>query len=472
MKFILFKLVFTFSLVSFSSAQEKYFYDLRGYEDSTGTTQLFYRLKITSPNRGSSDILNYDFHVDSSSVLIPSYYYEWTIPGMYTYETIFKYKLLPNQKEKWLALRSREGSFFIQNEKRESLYFPFPIFIKKNDDYDFYAYFDDLTLDNKGDSLFVFFESTENVTIPISANPENWPLFSKHEAYEFGDPYHLMVDYFDSTGVNFHITGVHPNLEKTFYGLDNRNHLYKSTDYISDFQVVDSSALFLNNMAYDQDTSIIYALAVEGTGTDRMIKLARSMDSGDNETWSFIELNPEINRIRGFIADQQESGLLYITDSNSIYQSTNLRDSFEEVLFIEQDISGIYKKPNSPLIYVLTSQELFEYNLETEQLTFLLQVPVSNETTQSIPNSIALKQNYPNPFNPVTNIVFELSETAPTKLTIYDAIGREILLLVDEVRPAGNHTVQFNASNLSSGMYFYRLESGGEIQTKQLTLIK
>ena len=84
----------------------------------------------------------------------------------------------------------------------------------------------------------------------------------------------------------------------------------------------------------------------------------------------------------------------------------------------------------------------------------------------------ALDQNYPNPFNPSTQIRFTLQSSDVTRLTVYDILGREIAVLVDGVMPAGAHTATFDASNLTSGVYIYKLEAGGQVMTKRMTLVK
>ena len=94
--------------------------------------------------------------------------------------------------------------------------------------------------------------------------------------------------------------------------------------------------------------------------------------------------------------------------------------------------------------------------------------PVNNQ----VPNSYNLSQNYPNPFNPVTNIKFSIPTNGNVKLVVFDVLGREVTTLVNEVRNAGNYVVDFDASNLSSGVYFYTLESGNFTQTKKMLLVK
>ena len=84
----------------------------------------------------------------------------------------------------------------------------------------------------------------------------------------------------------------------------------------------------------------------------------------------------------------------------------------------------------------------------------------------------ALLQNYPNPFNPSTVIGYQLSTVSNVTLKIYDVLGREVKILVDERQPAGTHSATFNAASLPSGVYFYRLQAGSFSETKKLLLLK
>ena len=97
----------------------------------------------------------------------------------------------------------------------------------------------------------------------------------------------------------------------------------------------------------------------------------------------------------------------------------------------------------------------------------------SSELDESMVKKFALEQNYPNPFNPTTNISFSLADASPVKLTIYNLLGQEVARLISgKVMNAGTHTVAFNASSLSSGVYLYRLEAGSFVSNKRMTLIK
>jgi photosystem II stability/assembly factor-like uncharacterized protein len=100
-------------------------------------------------------------------------------------------------------------------------------------------------------------------------------------------------------------------------------------------------------------------------------------------------------------------------------------------------------------------------------------VPVGIENPNSqIPNVYALEQNYPNPFNPTTSISFSLPKAGVVELKVYDILGKEVATLVNGFNQAGSHTVNFDASALSSGIYFYTLKSADFTDTKKMVLVK
>jgi hypothetical protein len=88
------------------------------------------------------------------------------------------------------------------------------------------------------------------------------------------------------------------------------------------------------------------------------------------------------------------------------------------------------------------------------------------------PTSIDLSQNYPNPFNPTTKISYTLKNNGLVSLKVYDLLGRQVSVLVNEVQTAGSHQVTFAGSHLTSGVYFYRLENAGTSMTKKMLLLK
>jgi L-ascorbate metabolism protein UlaG (beta-lactamase superfamily) len=92
--------------------------------------------------------------------------------------------------------------------------------------------------------------------------------------------------------------------------------------------------------------------------------------------------------------------------------------------------------------------------------------------TSTIPLKHILKQNYPNPFNPGTQIEFTLATSSFVSLVVFDILGKKVAALISEKMSAGDHSLYWKASNIPSGMYFYRLQAGNNIETKKLVLIK
>jgi len=94
--------------------------------------------------------------------------------------------------------------------------------------------------------------------------------------------------------------------------------------------------------------------------------------------------------------------------------------------------------------------------------------PISTET----PSNYSVSQNYPNPFNPTTKINFALPKSGLVTLKVYDVVGKEVATLVNEVKNVGTYSVDFNASNLSSGIYFYKVSVNGFSEVKKMMLVK
>ncbi len=97
---------------------------------------------------------------------------------------------------------------------------------------------------------------------------------------------------------------------------------------------------------------------------------------------------------------------------------------------------------------------------------------VKNNSTSEVVNSYELEQNYPNPFNPTTQISYQISSDSYVTLKVYDILGNLVKTLVNGYRPKGKYKVNFNGSNLASGVYFYKLNAGNFISTKKMLLLK
>jgi hypothetical protein len=120
------------------------------------------------------------------------------------------------------------------------------------------------------------------------------------------------------------------------------------------------------------------------------------------------------------------------------------------------------------LISTVDFSSLYEFAIGTDT-SHILSV---NNALNPIPDEFSLQQNFPNPFNPSTTINYSLAKAGNVKLTVYNAIGSKVTTIVNEYKPAGNYSVQFNGSNLASGIYLYRLESGNYSTAKKFILMK
>jgi len=115
---------------------------------------------------------------------------------------------------------------------------------------------------------------------------------------------------------------------------------------------------------------------------------------------------------------------------------------------------------------------IYQYRLKQLDFNGSFELSIIIEVNITVPTEFSLKQNYPNPFNPSTTINYSIKKNGLVILIVYDILGKEVAALVNENQEAANYSVNFNASNLPSGIYFYRLKSGGFSSTKKLILLK
>jgi len=105
---------------------------------------------------------------------------------------------------------------------------------------------------------------------------------------------------------------------------------------------------------------------------------------------------------------------------------------------------------------------------------FFLNEPVNSTTeiNDNVPTNFALEQNYPNPFNPSTTINFSLPKEQYVKLAVFNVAGKQVAEMVNRKMKAGSHSLNFNAQNLVSGQYFYKIETSGFSKVKKMLLLK
>ncbi len=232
-------------------------------------------------------------------------------------------------------------------------------------------------------------------------------------------------------------------------------HIYKSTDYGDNWEYI-SPDIPLNAIPYS-----LYAydnLLLCGTANG----VYKTTNYGAN--WGLIQGIPgdiglfglTSNGTRNIFISTYEHGFFASNDYGQTFINRNEGLSFfgftalykyGGFLFLGRTSGVIYRRPLSEVIGI-------------------------NSISTEIPNEFKLFQNYPNPFNSSTSIEYQISKLGPVTIKFYDANGREVETLVNEVKRAGNYMAKFNASLLSSGIYFYRMTAGDFVQTKKMVLIK
>lgn len=200
---------------------------------------------------------------------------------------------------------------------------------------------------------------------------------------------------------------------------------------------------------------IYFYIGVDSMGTEGIVKF--NPDAAIEIPSSFfIRLD---NRLRGisFGDGYLWVGTRYVTkyepNSGTQVNFLNLQGSAAELYF-----DGKF------WTYDESDNTLNVYNLST--------VGVEDNAVDNVPTIFSLSQNYPNPFNPSTTILYSLPNSSYVKLSVYNSIGEEVRVLVDEERNAGNYNIHFDAADLTSGVYFYRLQTNSYMETKKFILVR
>jgi photosystem II stability/assembly factor-like uncharacterized protein len=187
------------------------------------------------------------------------------------------------------------------------------------------------------------------------------------------------------------------------------------------------------------------------------------MDSLDAALFGVIFINKNIGFAVGITphpvqATQTFSGLILNTTNGGINWSSQIIDtiqSLNSVYFIDVN-NGWVVGDKGAILHTTNGGVTF----------------IEEEKTNAVPNEFLLSQNFPNPFNPNTTIKYSIPNASKVTIKIFDVLGKEIETLVDEEKPIGTYELKWNATKLSSGVYFYQLKAGDFIQTKKMILLK
>ena len=245
--------------------------------------------------------------------------------------------------------------------------------------------------------------------------------------------------------------------KKGFLFVIGNNGIYRSTDNGNSWirKVEGLPAWIITTICINQSDNIF----VQGNFITTVGGLYKSTDDGDN--WELINTTglPAFPDFYQLVVDS--NNVLYgIT--NDVFRSKDDGVSWDNV---SEGLPGgnniLAVSPNGD-IYCGTNSGVYK---STSFLT-----SVENDIDVNI--NFSLNQNYPNPFNSMTRIEYHLTYPANVKLKIYDVLGEEILTLVNDYKQAGDHKINFDASELSSGIYFYKLQAGVYTNIKKMILLK
>ena len=224
-------------------------------------------------------------------------------------------------------------------------------------------------------------------------------------------------------------------------------------------QPLTNEFLSLGTSSDNDPTMDIQALPFGDSDLELNLDIYGNNLSGDHMLdWKTVSIPEDWHII---LVDEKNESTYEITGADTL--------NFELLEYSKESVKSTQKQPASPI------QILRKKKGETSRFKLLIKQSqtVTNEPESDLPLTFELQQNYPNPFNPSTTIAYGVPKTGKVTLEVFDILGRKVATLLNgENKTAGRYTLNFNASNLASGMYIYRLRAGNVVMIKKLTLIK
>lgn len=226
--------------------------------------------------------------------------------------------------------------------------------------------------------------------------------------------------------------------------------IYRSTDNGSSWlkSIIDCN--FIWNLSASANGNL-YA-ATYGNG------VYKSVDNGIS--WTKLGGNLTSDFIYSISVDKNET--VYASSlSSGIYSYTN--NNWETIALPKEKVSSLYLNPDNAMVYAGTKNGTI-YSIESKATNI--------EDAKTIPTEFAMSQNYPNPFNPTTTIEFSVAKQEAVKLVVFNMLGEEVKTLVNSNLAPGKYSIPFNASELSSGVYIYKISSPDKTISKKMMLLK
>ncbi len=429
---------------------------LNGMEDFNGNTHLFYRIYTFSGNSYNNTSNNSVYHFDLSNFVDSLFLFEGGNVNVVSTShsiSILGYTFWDNNPSKFIYKKIECNIDCVTSIQRFDNYPTDPSLF-------FIDSWPVISISNQNDSL-IYTTASNHFLTKSTDGGINWSFINSNDYLEF-----LSVSIFN---------------DSVLFVLDSYQNLLKSVDGGNSFYIVDTTKSTtypqVPKIIYDRDSTHIYRSSFFFNGIKNVQYLSVSNNKGKKDSWTVKYTG--FNSISG---DYSQSGTLYLSKENKILVSQDYGNSFTSYKVLDSVIVDIYKKPGSNLIYAATKNDIFEITPNTIKSIKHIVVSVDEENN-IIPSNFVLYQNYPNPFNPSTIIKYSIpvvergsSSLYNVILKVYDVIGKEVTTLVNEEKPAGNYEVRFNAKNLTSGVYFYRLSATNRttnfVQTKKMVLLR
>jgi hypothetical protein len=245
---------------------------------------------------------------------------------------------------------------------------------------------------------------------------------------------------------------------------------------VVDVDSIDATSLQVMGLSYE--TMYNWRVA----GVDRMgnatFSPSQSFTTIDSATASIgiVQLSSPADGAQG-VSAYEELSWSAVDGATRYHLQVATDDIFENLIVNDSTITGTSFVTAVPYDYETThywrvrAGNATTFGLLSEEWSFTTATGVANESDE-VPAELALGQNYPNPFNPSTRISYALPTAELVTIKVYDALGRPVTTLVDGQMPAGNHIAIWDGAGLTSGTYFYRMEAGDFVETRQMTLLK
>jgi hypothetical protein len=292
-----------------------------------------------------------------------------------------------------------------------------------------------------------------------SPNAENINYIFYHMAYPYSDDALYQANTSDSQGRDLYY-GPFGSTPKAFFDGTIQQNNYGSWDELLDQRATASSPL---------------RIALTGTKADNIININAEVIRTGNITTTdlvihFVVVENVFYQGRNNIANHRNVMRRMVTSPAG--ESFSINENETKLFSKPINLSSGWIPDSLGVAVFVQSSSSKEVHQSAHISYSELQLTGIDDGDAEVPGKYYLEQNYPNPFNPVTNIKFSIQHSGFVQLKLYDVLGREINTLVNEYKTHGFYEIEFDAGEISGGVYFYKLQSGNYSDTKKMILLK